>query len=194
VIKKSELQPGQLAVIIGTGGIGIYAVQLAKIFGAKVIAIDISQEKLDNAGNIGADATLNSNGLDIRTIKGKVKGLCKELSAPKNQWKIFEMSGTKPGQELAFALLGIAGTLSIVGFTMAKLELRLSNLMAFDAKIIGTWGCKPELYADVVDLVSQKKLILKSFIEHFPMSQINQVFQNTLDHKYSKRSVLIPDF
>jgi 6-hydroxycyclohex-1-ene-1-carbonyl-CoA dehydrogenase len=66
--------------------------------------------------------------------------------------------------------------------------------MAFDAKIIGTWGCKPELYADVVDLVSQKKLILKSFIEHFPMSQINQVFQNTLDHKYSKRSVLIPDF
>ena len=194
VIKKSELQPGQLAVIIGTGGIGIYAVQVAKIFGAKVIAIDISQEKLDNAGNIGADATLNSNGLDIRTIKGKVKGLCKELSAPKNQWKIFEMSGTKPGQELAFALLGIAGTLSIVGFTMAKLELRLSNLMAFDAKIIGTWGCKPELYADVVDLVSQKKLILKSFIEHFPMSQINQVFQNTLDHKYSKRSVLIPDF
>lgn len=194
VIKKSELFPGQLAIIIGTGGIGIYAVQLAKIFGAKVIAIDISQEKLDNAAKIGADVTLNSSGLDIRTIKGKVKGLCKELSAPKNQWKIFEMSGTKPGQELAFALLGIAGTLSIVGFTMAKLELRLSNLMAFDAKVIGTWGCKPELYADVIDLVSQQKLVLKSFIEHFPMSQINQVFQNTLDHKYSKRSVLIPDF
>ncbi|NIR52607.1 6-hydroxycyclohex-1-ene-1-carbonyl-CoA dehydrogenase, partial [candidate division KSB1 bacterium] len=42
-------------------------------------------------------------------------------------WKLFEMSGTKAGQELAFNLLTFAGTLSIVGFTMDKIELRLSK-------------------------------------------------------------------
>ncbi len=116
------------------------------------------------------------------------------MGAPPNRWKIYEMSGTKPGQELAFALMGIASTLSIVGFTMDKLEVRLSNLMAFDANIIGTWGCKPELYSDVLLLVADDKLKIKPFTETFPMSQINEIFQKTLAHKLSKRSVMIPDF
>jgi 6-hydroxycyclohex-1-ene-1-carbonyl-CoA dehydrogenase len=104
------------------------------------------------------------------------------------------MSGTKAGQELGFALLGFAATLSIVGFTMDKLEVRLSNLMAFDAKLIGTWGCKPELYPEVVDLVAKDKLKIDQFVETFPLSKINEVFNNTLEHKYNKRSVLVPDF
>jgi 6-hydroxycyclohex-1-ene-1-carbonyl-CoA dehydrogenase len=104
------------------------------------------------------------------------------------------MSGTKPGQELAFALLGIAGTLSIVGFTMDKLEVRLSNLMAFDANIIGTWGCKPELYADVLELVAENKLVIKPFTETFPMSQINGIFQQMLTHQSNRRAVMVPDF
>jgi 6-hydroxycyclohex-1-ene-1-carbonyl-CoA dehydrogenase len=116
------------------------------------------------------------------------------MGVPSNRWKIYEMSGTKPGQDLAYALMGIASTLSIVGFTMDKLEVRLSNLMAFDANIIGTWGCKPELYTDVLQLVSENKLIIKPFTESFLMSEINTVFKDTLDHKLKKRSVMIPDF
>ncbi len=123
-----------------------------------------------------------------------MKGICKEIGAPPNRWKIYETSGTKAGQELAFALLGIAGTLSIVGFTLDKLEVRLSNLMAFNAKLIGTWGCKPELYDDVIHLISEGKLKLKPFTQTFPMSRINEIFQQTLKHKLIKRAVLIPDF
>ena len=104
------------------------------------------------------------------------------------------MSGTKAGQELAFALLGIAGSVSIVGFTLDKLEVRLSNLMAFDGQLIGTWGCKPELYNDVINLTAEGKLKLKPFTDTFPMSQINDIFQQTLQHKLLKRSVLTPDF
>lgn len=104
------------------------------------------------------------------------------------------MSGTKAGQELAYALVGTAGTLSIVGFTMDKLEVRLSNLMAFDAQVIGTWGCKPELYSEVIDLVAAGKVELRPFTEMIPMSAINEVFQQMLAHKLVKRSVLIPDF
>ena len=104
------------------------------------------------------------------------------------------MSGTKAGQELAFALLGIAGTLSIVGFTMDKLEVRLSNLMAFDAQIIGTWGCKPELYPQAIDLVASRKIKIKPYIETYPMSTINDIFTQTLAHKLIRRSALIPDF
>lgn len=194
VMKKADIEHGDIAIIIGVGGVGIYGAQIAKVFGAKVLALDINDEKLELAKQNGIDATLNIKGLDIKEIKEKIKSMVKELKASPFCWKIFEMSGTKAGQEVAFNLITFASTLSVVGFTMDKLEVRLSNLMAFDAKLIGTWGCKPELYPEVVDLIAQGKLHIEDFTETFPLSQINEVFQNTLAHKYIKRSVLVPDF
>lgn len=194
MVKKSELEKGDLAIVIGVGGVGIYGAQIAKIFGAKVLAIDISDEKLAIAKKNGIDATLNTKGMDVKMVKEWVREIAKELNAPKYAWKIYEMSGTKAGQDLAFNLITFASTLSIVGFTMDKVEVRLSNLMAFDAKLIGTWGCKPELYPEVVQLVANDLLKIDQFVETFPMSQINAVFKNTLEHKYTKRSVLVPDF
>lgn len=194
VMKKSELENNDLAIVIGVGGVGVYGALIAKIMGAKVIAIDINDTKLEMAKSKGVDATINSKGLNQKEIKEKVKTLAKELGTSKYGWKIFEFSGTAPGQDLAFSLITFTSTLSIVGFTMDKLEVRLSNLMAFDAKLIGTWGCKPELYSEVVELIDSGKLQIKDFVQTFPMSQINEVFENTLHHKYDKRSVLVPDF
>ncbi len=194
VLKKSELEPGDFAICIGAGGVGIYGALLAKIMGAKVLSIDIDDSKLNIASENGVDATLNIKDLSIKEVKEKVKDIAKNLGVARYMWKILEMSGTKAGQELGYALLNFAGTLSVVGFTLDKLEVRLSNLMAFDAKIIGTWGCKPELYPEVIELVSSGKLDISPFVETFPMSTINEVFTNTLAHKYTKRSVLVPDF
>jgi 6-hydroxycyclohex-1-ene-1-carbonyl-CoA dehydrogenase len=194
VVRKSELEPGDLAIVIGVGGVGVYGALIAKIFGAKVIALDINDEKLNSAKENGVDAILNIKGLDSKTIKEKVKALAKEINAPKFSWKIFEISGTKEGQDLALSLITYSSTLSIVGFTMDKTEVRLSNLMAYDAKIIGTWGCRAELYPEVLNLIAEGKLKISQFVQTFPMSEINEVFKNTLEHKYSKRSVLVPNF
>lgn len=194
VMKKSELRSGDLALVIGVGGVGIYGAMLAKIEGAKVIALDISEEKLQSAKQNGVDAVLNIKGMDGKAIKEKVKELAGSIGAPKLAWKIFEFSGTKAGQDLAFNLVTFASTLSIVGFTMDKVEVRLSNLMAFDAKLIGTWGCRAELYPEVLELVASEKLRIAPFVQTFPMSSINEVFKNTLEHKYTRRSVLVPDF
>lgn len=193
VIRKSELETGDLAIVIGVGGVGIYAALIAGILGAKVLAIDIEDEKLETAKNNGIDAILNVKGLDIKTIKEKVREIAKDLGVSRYGWKIFEVSGTKAGQEIGFNLITFTSTLSIVGFTLDRTEVRLSNLMAFDAKLIGTWGCKPELYPEVVELIASGKLKIGNFIETFPLSTINEVFRNTLDHKYKKRSVLVPD-
>ena len=216
VVVKSELEAGDLAIVIGVGGVGVYGALIAKVFGAKVIALDISDEKLTIAKENNVDAVINIKGLDIKAVKDKVKVIAKELKAspfcwkifemsgtkaaakeikaPSIGWKIFEFSGTKAGQELAFNLITFTSTLSIVGFTMDKVEVRLSNLMAFDAKLIGTWGCRAEFYPQVLDLIEQDKLKIAQFVQTFPMSQINEVFKNTLEHKYTKRSVLVPDF
>ncbi|NOX86769.1 MAG: 6-hydroxycyclohex-1-ene-1-carbonyl-CoA dehydrogenase [Chlorobi bacterium] len=194
VVIKSDLQAGDFAIVIGVGGVGIYAALIAKIFGAKVLALDIDDEKLKIATDNGIDAAFNVKDKDPREIKSQVREIAKELGVSRYGWKIFEMSGTKAGQELGFSLITFASVLSIVGFTMEKPQVRLSNLMAFDAALVGTWGCKPELYPEVLELVETGKLNIAPFIQLFPMSKINEVFKNTLAHQYKKRSILVPDF
>jgi 6-hydroxycyclohex-1-ene-1-carbonyl-CoA dehydrogenase len=193
-VEKSELEPSDLAIVIGVGGIGGYCAQIAKTKGAKVLALDISDDKLAMVTDAGVEATLNVKDIDSKSVKANVKEIAKGLEASSAEWKVFETSGTKTGQELAFSLLAFGGTLSVIGFTMEKVEIRLSNLMAFDAKAIGTWGCKAELYPEILNLVTEGKIKIKPFIETFPMSKINEVFQNTLQHKYLRRSILVPDF
>ena len=171
------------------GKMGFKGSRKSTPFAAQVAAEDAGMKAKEH----GIDEALNIKNLDIKTIKSNIKEISKSFSLSKYGWKIFEMSGTKAGQELGFALVGFASTLSIVGFTLDKLELRLSNLMAFDANVIGTWGCKPELYPEVVELINNGKLKIDDFVETFPLSKINKVFKNTIEHKYEKRSVLVPD-
>ncbi|MDP4199801.1 MAG: 6-hydroxycyclohex-1-ene-1-carbonyl-CoA dehydrogenase [Bacteroidota bacterium] len=192
-VRKSGLVAGDLAIVVGIGGVGIYGALIAKLYGGKVLAIDISDERLASASAMGIPATLNTSGLELKAIKSKVRELATKLGTPTNGWKIFEFSGTKAGQELAFNLMSYASTVSIVGFTMDKMEVRLSNLMAFDATMIGTWACKPELYPEILDLFADGRLTVEPFVEKFPMDDINQIFHNTLAHKYTKRSVLVPN-
>jgi len=78
---------------------------------------------------------------------------------------------------------------------MAKSEYMLSRLMAFDAEIIGTWGCLPEYYPIVLDMVLSKKIDIEPFVETRPISQIQSVFEEV--HKAgspARRIVLTPDF
>ena len=108
------------------------------------------------------------------------------------EWKIFECSGTAAGQGSAFNLLVHGATLAVVGFTMDKVELRLSNLMAFDARAIGNWGCPPELYPAALDLVLDGKVKLAPFVETHPLADINQVFHAVHAREITRRAVLVP--
>jgi len=193
-IIRSGLQPGELAIVIGVGGVGTYCVQIAAAFGAKVIAIDVDQSKLDAVTDYGADLTINSGEGDFKAIKGQIKAATKEWGVPGHSWKIYECSGHPGGQDTAFGLVTFASTMMVIGFTLAKTQVRLSNLMAFDANVQGTWGCKPELYPEALKMVTGGKITLKPFIQTFPMSQGPDIIQQVSDHKIDKRAILVPDW
>ena len=191
-VRNSGLAADDLAICIGTGGLGIHGVQIAKATGAKVIALDIDAAKLEIAKAHGVDAVIHTDGLDIRGIKAQVKEEAKRLGAPRARWRIFEMSGTKPGQETAFALLNQGAHLAIVGFTMAKLEVRLSNLMAFDATMRGNWGCDPELYPEVLEWIGAGRIKVSPFVERHALNEINAVLDAAHAGTLQKRAVLVP--
>ena len=196
--KRAGLQPGDNVIIIGvTGGVGVYMAQMAKALGAKaVVGIARNPQKLERAKKYGADFVISSQDKAIKDIRGEFRDICKKNGLEAGfGWKIFEVSGTKGGQDIALEMLSFTGKLIIIGFGMARNEYSISRLMAFDAEIIGTWGCLPEYYPIVLDMVLSKKINIDPFVEVRPMSQIATVFDEV--HKAGspeKRIVLTPDF
>ena len=193
--KRADLQPGDHVIVVGVGGVGQYMVQEAKALGAEtVIAIDIAEERLQKMLSYGADFVINATDKGPKEISGEFKAIRKGNDLPGYGWKIFEVTGTKPGQETGLALLGFTSKMIIVGFGLHKVEYSISRLMAFDAEIIGTWGCLPEYYPQVLQMVLSKKVALEPFVQTRPMSTIAETFKEAHERPPEKRIILIPDF
>jgi 6-hydroxycyclohex-1-ene-1-carbonyl-CoA dehydrogenase len=192
-IRRSGLQAGEVAVIVGAGGIGSFAVQIASAMGAKAVAIDIDAERLELAQQYGASLVLNSDRCDEKQLKTSVRNFVSEQAAPGSTLKIFEMSGTPAGQITAFSLLDFGAYLAIVGFTPKKVEVRLSNLMAFDATASGNWGCPAENYPAALDLVLSGKITIEPFIERHSLTETPEVLAGVARHAFRRRVVLVPN-
>jgi len=194
---RAGLKKGDNVVVIGvTGGVGVYVAQMAKAFGAKtVVGIARDPEKLERALKYGADFVINSTNKDENAVRNEFRELCKAKGLPSNYgWIIFEVTGTLQGQAIALNLLSFIGKLIVIGFGLQKNEYSISRLMAFDADIIGTWGCLPKYYPKVLELVLNKTIQIKPFTETRPMSKIREVFEEAHTKKLMKRIVLTPDF
>jgi 6-hydroxycyclohex-1-ene-1-carbonyl-CoA dehydrogenase len=192
-VRRAGVKPGALAVVVGAGGVGGYCVQIAKAHGAAVVAIDVDDEKLAGIARHGAALTLNSRVQDGKAIKAAIGEFAKKNGLRATEWFIFECSGTAAGQLTAYGLLVHGATLSVVGFTMDKIEIRLSNLMAFDARALGNWGCPPEQYPAALELVLDGKVQIKSFVEAHPLDDVNAVLAAVHHREIKKRAVLVPE-
>jgi len=190
---RAGLGRGDLAVWVGAGGVGGFGVQISAALGAEVIALDVDEARLERFQSFGASLTLNAAG-DPKALRKQVRAFADAHGIPTWRMKIFEASGHAKGQALAFGLLAHGAALSIVGYTAQPVEVRLSNLMAFDATVQGNWGCLPEHYPAVVDLALSGRIALEPFIERRPMSAINDTFFE-LHHGPSARGrvVLLPE-
>jgi 6-hydroxycyclohex-1-ene-1-carbonyl-CoA dehydrogenase len=194
---RADLQPGDPVIVVGaTGGVGTYVTQLAKAFGAAtVVGIDLDGEKLERMLDYGADLFISSAGKSAQDIRYEFRALCKEHGLPHNYgWKIFEVTGAGPGQEISLALLSFIGKLIWIGFSTTVNEYSLSRLMAFDAEIIGTWGCLPKHYPAALQMVLDGRVQIEPFVEVRPMSTIRETFEQAHAGALEKRIVLRPDF
>ncbi len=191
-VKQAGVGQGDLVIVNGVGGVGGYAVQIANAFGGKVVAVDVKQAKLDGIAQQGASLTRNAQLLSARELKTAIQSFAKANGLRQTEWIIFECSGTKTGQETAFSLLNYGATLCVVGFTMEKAEIRLSNLMAYHARALGNWGCPPELYPAALELVMSGKVNLAPFVEKHPLNEINQIFAAVHHGDLKRRAILVP--
>jgi len=189
-IRRSGLGADDVAVFVGAGGIGGFGVQIAAALGAAVVAIDVDAERLELASAHGAALALNAR--ECADVKSAVRSFARQSGRHGIGLRIFETSGTAAGQQTAFSLLEPGAHLAIVGYTAQKVELRLSNLMAFDATARGNWGCPPDQYPNALAMVLEGKIHIQPFVEMHPLEEAQQVLEAVHHHQLRRRAVLVP--
>jgi 6-hydroxycyclohex-1-ene-1-carbonyl-CoA dehydrogenase len=191
-IRRADLRAGDAAMVVGAGGVGSYLIQIARALGARVIACDVRRDRLDLVAAHGAERQVDVAGRTPQEVRKEVHAITREWGVPSLSYRIFECSGTPAGQLMAFGLLARGATLAQVGYTPKAVEVRLSNLMAFDATVVGTWGCPPELYPEVLRLIYEGRVVLTPFVEQAPMSRINELLAAMASHQLANRMILDP--
>ena len=144
------------------------------------------------ADTISVGTTVHSPPSCPAAARASRSGASAKLAPLSHLRAIRRCSGSAGGQLTAYGLLVHGATLSVVGFTMDKVEVRLSNLMAFDARALGNWGCPPEYYPAALDLVLDGEVQIAAFVEKRPLATINEVFAAVHRHEIRKRVVLVP--
>ena len=191
-VQRSNLGSGDVAFVVGAGGVGAFIVQIAHAEGAHVIALDVQADRLALMAAHGADRTISVGGVDPKDVRKEAHALAKKWNVPSLRYRIFECGGTPASQSLAYGLLSRAATLVQVGYTPKPIEVRFSNLMAFDATVHGSWGCPPEVYPEVLDLIWRGEVVLTPFVDYVPMSRINECLADMAAHKLTRRMILDP--
>ena len=192
-VRRSQLSSGDVAIFVGVGGVGGFGVQIASALGAHVIAIDVDPGRLELAAAHGAELVLDAREMDAAALRDAVRSHLKAAGLPLTGWKIFETSGTRAGQETAFRLLVHGAHLGIVGFTLDAVSVRLSNLMALDARAEGNWGCPPEHYPEALEMVARGQVRIEPYVERRPMSNVNAALEDLRTHRTARRIVLVPE-
>jgi 6-hydroxycyclohex-1-ene-1-carbonyl-CoA dehydrogenase len=192
-IRRSGLGREDVAVVVGAGGVGGFGVQIAAALGAAVVAIDVDRERLDLASQHGAGLVLDASSTELKGLRAAVRTFSKESARKGIGLKIFETSGTPAGQTTAFGLLDHGAYLAVVGFTPKPVELRLSNLMAFDATARGNWGCPPDQYPAALKLVLEGKVALAPYIEMHALKEAPAILDAVAKHAIRRRVILRPN-
>lgn len=185
VVNRARVAPGDWVVVLGCGGIGLNLVQMAAALGARVIAVDVVDNKLTWARRLGAVATLNPQQVErldkeVRRITGGGADIA------------MEAIGKAATQEQAFACLRTGGRLVMVGYSPEKMSLNAGRVMFREMEVIGSLGCRPVDYPRVIEMARQGRIKVAELVTHkFPLDEINQGF-DVLRAGEALRAVVVP--
>ncbi|HVB36916.1 MAG TPA: zinc-binding dehydrogenase [Vicinamibacterales bacterium] len=186
VVRRGRVMPGDWVLVVGCGGVGLNVVQIAAALGGRVIAVDLSADKLAWAKRLGAEAVLNPSETprldkDVRKLTG---GAGVDVA--------FEVVGRPASQEQAFGCVRTGGRLVLVGYSTETLALNAGRVMYREMEVIGSLGCRPVDYPRVIELARQGRIKVAELVTHrFPLAEINTAL-DTLRSGAAIRTVIIP--
>jgi len=185
-VKNANLKPDDNVVIVGAGGLGLMAMQLAKaVTGARIIAMDIGDDKLKAAKEDGgADDVVNSKNEDpVKTIM--------ELTEKLGADAVIDFVNASKTVEADMQFLRRRASLVLVGLFGGELKLNLVSMPTRAYRLIGSYTGSLN---DMVELVSlAKRGVIKPVVsEKFKLNQATEALSKLKDGKIAGRGVINP--
>jgi len=172
-LRRGRVRAGDTVVIFGVGGLGAQAIPLAKIFkAAKIIAVDISDEKLNLAKRLGADEVVNAATEDpAQRIEETTEGKLADL--------VLDFVGAAKVIEKEIHCVGKGGRMVLVG--IGKDDLRVSpykTIIGREMELIGVNDHLRSELAQLIDLVGSGGMDLSTSITHrVHLDEVNTGFK-----------------
>lgn len=170
IAQRAKLKTSETVVVYGAGGMGTFALQIAKAYGAaKIIAVDINQPALERSRIFGADELIDAAREDpIARIKELTDGQGVDLAV--------ECVGRKETIANAISSLRIGGRAVVVGLGPEKVEILPSSIFVRNEfELIGSYGYTVGELRRVVDLIASGRLSLSQAIsKRMSMDDINE--------------------
>ena len=179
-MRQAKVQPGQRLAVFGVGGLGHLAVQIAVGLGAKVTAIDVSDEKLAQAQSLGASATLNAASVNV----------VKELRRAGGVHAALVTSAAKAAYDSAFPCVRPTGMLLVVGLPAESLCFPAIQMAALEVRIQASSVGTREDLREVLALAAAGKVRCQTAARS--LAQVNEALQQVRDGQVSGRLVLVP--
>ncbi len=184
-VRLSGIQPGDSAVVIGTGMVGIFVVQLLKIAGANpVIALDVDQQKLELAKETGADFIFNPTQKEaILKIQELTKGRGADFG--------FEVVGVTESVNTCISSLRKGGTAVFVGNLSPEVKFPLQKVVTQEIKIQGSCAINGE-YEMVLDLLAAKTIHTEKLLSAVaPLSEGKSWFKRLYNKEPGLNKVIL---
>lgn len=184
-IKKANQNSPEFLVIVGAGGLGLMGVQIAKaITDAKIVCVDLDDQKLETAKEMGADFTVNSK--DPETVQ-KIMSICNDKGAD----SVVDFVNAPPTVKTGLAILRKRGNLVLVGLFGGSLEL---SLVTIPLKSIIIQGAYTGNYNDMVELLAlaRKGTINPVISKRYSLNEANTALEDLKARKILGRAVINP--
>lgn len=189
-VEKGEVKE-EAVVVIGCGPIGQFAIGISKIMGAKIIiAIDINQERLNIAKQMGATDLINPN---TSSVVEEVKDITKNYG--RGAGVIIEASGCIEALKEAFNYSRLGGKIIVLGQTDDSLSLRPSSDIVFrEVQLMGLFGREIwDTWEKTERILCSGEFNIEPIITHrFSLSDFDKAFKTALSGKGCK-VLLIPE-
>ena len=177
---RTKIQAGDTVAVLGVGSIGLFAVQCAKIFGAsKVIAIDIFDEKLPIAKQLGADLCINSNDVDLIKV-------IKEMTDGKGVDIAIESAGTPYTSAQVFSLPKKGGTVVSIGIPYGDVLVpreHFEKIIRSELTVLGSWNAVAGPYPGkewqiALHFMQEGRIRVKPMVTHrISLDEIPETFE-----------------
>jgi 2-desacetyl-2-hydroxyethyl bacteriochlorophyllide A dehydrogenase len=166
VIRLAAVRPAQTVAVYGLGGLGLSAVQIARLAGARVIAIARTPERRDLAEQLGATWSVDPR-------DGPLPGQIKQLTDGLGVHAFFDFVGIEGSVEEAVLSSRKGGSVVVVGYVVPKVEAPMMRLVYDEISIKGSRGSTRADLHEVVALVADRRIA--PVIGHeLPLGEVNE--------------------